>query len=118
MSWVGPDTYRVGSGNILQFQRLNQLTALHGNPSSITVFTGSRHWTNIHSQKPLTMHKTPFIFLFCTNARVSIQFRPATPRLLTQQLRSEPRLSPSYVANVTIFTNHFRSNKMQSPLST
>jgi hypothetical protein len=62
MSGVGPDTYRVGPGNILQFRSLNQFTALHLNPSSITVFTGSRHWTNIHSQKPLTMHKTPFIF--------------------------------------------------------
>jgi hypothetical protein len=60
----------------------------------------------------------PTYFLFSTNAKVSIQFRQATPRLLIQQLRSEPCLNLSYVANVTIFTKHFRSNKMQSPLLT
>ena len=80
MSEVGPDTYRVGPGNILQFQPLNQFTALHGNP---------KFHHRVHRKPSLDQHsfskppynaQKPIYFLLRTNAKLWIQFRPAMPR--------------------------------------
>jgi len=119
MSGVEPDTYRVGPGNILQFQPLKanspHCTETHvPSPCSQKAVTGP----TFILKNPLQCTK-PHLFslLYKRQGLDSVPSSNAAPTDTSTSLRALPK-NLRYVANVTIFTKHFRSNKIQRPLLT